>query len=263
MDVALLRFLAQSFGASLTATARPATTFFVVQAVAAVLVHYGTVGLPSELAWTVSWPAVVVAAVIALVENMAAHDADMAEMAHDMGFDRAAGAIGTLAAVVLFAAMGLPSMEAVALGEPAAVSGLTTASSWASAAEQSSWTRIGVVGFAVVANLGLGWLRARFMAFVVDMNLAGVWARIETGGVLGVLILVVMLPVVAALVVLSLAAVLAVLGLGAQTMGRWWDARQRVACGACGASIRPEASACPKCGAVHTPRVLLVQPATA
>jgi len=257
MDLSLLRFIAQAGGASLTATARPATTFFAVQALVGTLIWWEVVSLPAELAWVVAWPAILLGGVVALTENLAAHDPDIAEVVHDLGADRVAGAVGTLSVAVLFAAMGLPADEAAQLANPEVLAGLSAASGWAAAAGQASWAKWGVVALAVSANLGLGWMRARVMSLVVDLNLASLWSRVETGGVVGVLLLVLLLPLVAVVVLLALGVGLSIAGISASGLARWWDARRREPCEGCGHGLRVEACRCPECGASRTPSLVL------
>ncbi len=260
MDLALVRFGAQTFGASLTSTARPATTFFIVQAFVFGLLHYEVASLPASLHWAISLPALVAVAVVAVIENLALHDSDIGEVLHDAGIDKIAGAAGATTSMLLFAALGLPEAEAARLAGDDSLVGLFNGEVWAASAGTSTATRAAVVAAALATHAGLAWLRGKVVMLMADLDLGGVWAGVETGGVIGVMVLVAVLPVVAAIVVVALMITFAVAGLGAQGLAMWLDRRRRSPCRSCETPVRHEASKCPNCGSSLSPSRVLADP---
>lgn len=268
MSVALLRFLAMTVGPSITAAARPAATFFAVQLVVAALVAQDLAAVPSALGWLVSVPAIVVAAVFAGVETAAKHDPDIAAVLRDLQVDNLTGAFGAFTSALLFAALGMPDAEAAALVDGAAVpvggpvgepvgepGGVLDATATAASSPLSTSVQVGAVGAAVGLNLGLTWLRSQLLEFIDDFDLGRVWARLETGGVLGVLILLPLLPLVIFAFLVFFAIVLAAGALAARAAERAIDRRARVECSSCGYQVRKEASLCPECKTEREPEM--------
>lgn len=258
MSLALLRFLAMTIGPSITAAARPAATFFAVQLVVAVLVYQELATVPGALSWLVSAPAIVVAAVLAAVETAAKHDADVAAVLRDLQVDNFTGAFGAFTAALLFAALGMPEAQAAALvdGAPMPVGdagGVLDATATAASSPHSTSLQVGAVGTAVGLNLGLTWLRSQLLEFVDDFDLGGLWARLETGGVLGVLILLPLLPLLIFGFLVLFAIVLVAGALAARAAERAMDRRARLGCESCGYEVRKEASMCPECKSARKP----------
>lgn len=285
MSVALLRFLAMTVGPAFTAAARPAATFFAVQLVVATLVYYDLASLSPTFSWMVSIPAIVVAGVLAALELAARHDPDIAAILRDLQIDNATGAFGAFTAALLFAALGMPESEAAGLIEggdmpgggglepagdtpgtdlsnqmnvpPVATSddGILGATAAAASSNHSMGVQVGAVGGAVGINVGLTWLRSQLMEFVDDFDLGKLWARLETGGVIGVLVLLPLLPLVVFGFILLFALVLGGLAWTARKASQYMDERSRVPCESCDYELRQEASLCPECGAERTPDI--------
>jgi len=263
MDLALLRFLAMTLTPAITAAARPGLTFAVVQTIAAVLVWTGQAALPDGLGWMVSPSAVVLGLLFGVLETAARHDPDVDELLAELHLDKVVGAFGALAAPLLFAALGLPETESMALSDTvgAGASGQTGATlATIVTADQPPIVTAAAVGGAVGINATLIWARAQVLEFLREFDVAKVWLRVETGGAVIALILLPLLPGLTLLV----GAVFA-LGLGALTLmvrgaSRAHDRLVRVACPSCDHQVRPEASGCPSCGASLTPTRLLDQP---
>ena len=140
-------------------------------------------------------------------------------------------------------------------GAPAQDLGLTL--NLLAASEQDDATRYGAVAGALALNGGMTAARARIIAFLAAFDLDKQWHRVEAGGVLGLLTLVVWLPALALAIVAALALALGAFAAAAVGAERWADRRNRVACPACGASIRAEASVCFQCGEAVSPSVVL------
>lgn len=260
MSLALLRFLAMTFGPAITAAARPAATFFAVQITVAALVYQELAALPAVFAWLVEVPALVVAGALAALESVAQHDADVAGIARELHLDKVSGAFSAFTAALLFAALGMPEAEAAALIEGGAADGLGDegvlgATAEAARSEHGAAVQVGAVGGAVAINAGLTWLRGQLLAFLDDFDLHALWARLETGGVLGVLILLPLMPLVIVACALVLAGAAGMAAWAARSAGARLERRRRVACGGCGYEVRREASVCPECDASRTPEL--------
>jgi len=255
MNLELVRFLALMVGPSITAAARPAVTFLAVQLTVVGLIHYELATVGSDFAWLISPPAIVVAAVLASLESAAKHDPDFAALLRDFRVDNITGAFGAFSAALLFTTLGLPDAEAASLVEGADSSGLLQATATAITADRSSLVQISAIGGALGMNLGLTWLRSELLEFVDDFDLGKWWARLETGGVVGVLVLLPFLPVIVLVFVITFAVVLSVVALVSRAAAKLADERARVACEECGYAVREEASVCPDCGTSRTPKM--------
>ena len=255
MELALVRFLAQTFGVALTASPRPALTFFVVQLVVAVCVRMDWVVMQPGLAWLISVPAVIVAFVLAGLEIAARHDEEIEELLVEFKVAHLLGVFGAFSGCLVFAALGLPEDEALGLAEGAEDFG--TAMALASASEQDPALRYGAVGGGLVLNVGVTTARGRIIEFLAHFDLDKQWHRIETGGVLGVLTLLVWLPVIALAVVVLLSLAVGLLAASVSLAERWLDQRGRRPCPSCGAEVRKEASLCFQCRAALEPEVVL------
>jgi hypothetical protein len=97
MEASLLSLVARLVGFAATSAPMPATTFFLVQFVVAVLVRLDKLSLPPEVAWTVSFIAVGVGLVGAIFEWVAKLTDEVDELIRDLHLDRVMGALGTFA----------------------------------------------------------------------------------------------------------------------------------------------------------------------
>lgn len=257
MELALLRFLSQTFGVAFTASPRPALTFFVVQVVVAFCTRMGWVAMDPGLAWLVSVPCLIVAFVLAGLEIAARHDEEIDELLRDFKIGHVLGAFGTFSACLVFGALGLPEEEALDLVEGSVARDMGVAASLAASSEQSDLVRYGAVGGGVGLNLGVTHLRGRVLEFLSYFDLDKQWHRIETGGVLGVVTLIVWLPVLALGVVVLMTLVLGALAVSVAMAEKWADERGRRDCPGCNTAIRKEASLCFQCGTSVEPEVVL------
>ncbi len=258
MSLVLLRYLAMTFGPSIAATARPATAFLVIQLTVIGLVNQEMATVPVAFEGLLSMPIVGVVAILALLETAAAHDPDISTLLRDFNVDRVTGAFGALGCALLFVALGMPESVASAMVDgPADVvtasGGILDAAGEAAATEHSTGIQTLVVGLAVALNLGLVWLRSQLLLFIYEFELGKLWARIETGGVVGLLILLPFFPLIIFGVLVLLACAMAALALAARTASHIIDRRSRIPCEGCGEKIRVESSLCPKCGAKRQP----------
>ena len=116
------------------------------------------------------------------------------------------------------------------------------------------------VGGAVGLNAALIWARTQVLEFLREFDLATVWLRIETGGAVGVLILLPLLPTLVMMVGLLFAFAFAVLTFTVRGVAHAHDRMSRVSCAHCDTKVRPEASICPTCHGQLEPTKLLDQP---
>jgi hypothetical protein len=265
MDLTLVRFLALQLTPAITAAARPGVTFAVVQAGAALMVWNGLVTVPDGLSWLVSPAAVIFGIVFAGLETLARHDPDFEELLSELHLDKVSGAFGALAAPLLFATMGLPESDALALGGTAAAAtadpiGATLAT--AVAADRPPMVTAAAVGGAVGLNAALTWARSEVLEFLHTFELSKVWLRLETGGVMVVLALLPLMPILMVVLLVLFSVVLGLVAWMVRGTRRYLDQRARVACAHCGHAVRPEASVCPGCGEALQPSQLLAQPGT-
>lgn len=258
MSLVVLRYIAMIFGPSITATARPATTLLAIQITVVALVHRDLATVPAGFEALMSIPAMGVVALLAGLEIAAAHDPDIAAILRDLNVDQITGAFGALSCGLFFATLGMPESETMALtegaaGSAAASGGLLNAAGEAAGSEHSLGVQALVLGFAVALNIGLTWMRAQLLAFVYEFELSKIWARIETGGIIALLILLPLFPLVILGVMLILACGLTVFSLSARTAVQVMDQRSRTSCDGCGHELRVEASLCPECGVERQP----------
>ena len=263
MDLALVRFLALHLTPAITAAARPAVTFAVVQSIAALLVWNGQATISEGLAWLVSPAAIFFGIFFAALETLARHDPDFEEVLAGLHLDRVVGAFGALAAPLLFATMGLPEADALTLGSGAAEAGgdpIGSTIAAAVAAERPPVVTAAAVGGAIGINAALTWARSEVLEFLRDFELSTVWLRLETGGVVVVLALLPLMPVLMVALVALFSIVLGTVAWTVRETRRALDQRSRVPCGHCAHRVRPEASLCPSCGETLQPVWMLDQP---
>ncbi len=258
----LVAFLALTFGPAITSAARPAVTFAAVQLLVAGAVRFDLASLPPAMGWLISIPAIAVALTLAVLETAAHHDGTIADLVQRAGLQHLLGAFGAFSSALLFSAMGLPEEEAARLGDAGPTGDLAAATYLVASAEVPTATKVGVLGAALGVNLGLSWVRGAIVQALADVELHALWARLETGGVLVVLALVIVLPWFAFALLVLAALAMALVGLSVRAASYVADRRARVACERCGHRVRAEASRCPSCHGARTPTVWLVADAT-
>lgn len=257
MSIEVIRYLAVNLGASIAASARPAATLLVVQLVVVVLVDQGLAVVPESYDWLISAPAVIVVAAFAVVEMLAKHDTDIAAITRELKIDNLTGVFGAAGAVFLFASLGLPESEAEALieGGTNAVddAAVLQATAEATTTDHGAVVQGGVVLVAIAVNLVVTRLREEVLQFAHDFAIGQLWARVETGGVVGLLILLPFFPLVALVFFLVFALGLAATAIAIRTARKAADERRRTPCEECDYSVRVEASVCPECDVRREP----------
>ena len=258
MSLVVLRYLAMIIGPSLAATARPATTFFAIQITVVALVYREVAAVPEAFDWLVSAPIIAIVGVLAVLEMIAAHDPDISAILRDLRIDRVAGAFGALSAALLFSALGMPEAEAAALVATdadllAASGGLLDATGAAAGADFGTIAQTGVLALALAINVVMTGLRSQFLLFIYEFELGRYWARLESGGVVGVLILLPLFPVLIFGFFVLIAVALTALSVASRAATRAMDDSLRAPCDNCGHRLRVEASLCPECGVDRSP----------
>ncbi len=102
METSLLALIARVFGFTVTACPMPATTFFAVQLVVAVVVRLGDVSLPPAVAWTISFLALGMGFFGAVLEWVCKYVDDVEEIAAELGADKVLGALSTFSISAMF-----------------------------------------------------------------------------------------------------------------------------------------------------------------
>ena len=177
----------------------------------------------------------------------------MAALLRDTKLDNLTGAFSTFSVALLLAFLQPGEDQTVQLAVQSDAGGVIDATRNAVTADHSTAVKAGALGGAIAINVSLTWLRAQLIEFIENFHLGKLWARLETGGVVGVLILLPLLPLLMLVVLLIFAAVLVGVSLSARAASNYLDARSRVPCDECGYQVRIEASICPKCRTERTP----------
>lgn len=230
--------------------ARPALTFFLAQVFAAILIRMGHASLPPGMLWLVGIPALALGALLTGLEILVHHD-ELGETLRSMHIEPLLGAFGSFTVSLLLTTLGAP-VDPVASTTELATTTQLVAGSAIGAGQQ-----VAVIGAAVGLNLGLAWIRSEVLELVSTANLDGIWARLESGGVLVALLALALFPLLALVGLVLLSLLLTALGLALRVGRKALDRRERVPCGACQHPIRPEASLCPQCKSPCTPKVRL------
>lgn len=259
MYLEAIRYLAQTYSVSLTASSRPALTFFGVQVGIYALSLNQMVVVPDAMGWLHSTAAFGVAGVLALLEVLAHHQDDISEMLHETGVDKFLSVFGAFSAALLFGSLGLPVEEAVDLmgSQTDAQADLTQAVYASAHSGVPGWLQGIALTTGVGLNLGLSVIRGRIISALDDFGLKGLWQRVETGGIMAVLVIIPFLPLVMFAVLATVVLAFASLGVVLIGADKILDRTGRYRCPSCQVLVRQEASCCPSCATALTPKVKL------
>ena len=235
----MITLVAEVLAGTVASTARPAATLLVVQCLARWALHTGHATPSTTMGWAVADPAIVAAAVLALLEYLLHREGTFARALRQAKIERALSLAGTLAVSLVFTTLGVPA--------PAGAPDLSEAAAVAQASTRPAWVTGPLVLGAMGANYAMGWARGELMERLEDMDLDDVWRRIEGGGVVAVLLVLALSPVLAVVLAVLAAGALAAVGLGVRAWARARDRRARRACPGCGYAAREEASRCAGC----------------
>lgn len=257
MPLELMRLFAQNFGTSITASSRPAGTFFAVQLCVWWMMWMEWALVSDAFAWLVSPATVIVAGVLAALEVVFHHDEDAASMMRDLKVDRLFASFGAFSAALLFASLGLPEAEALGMVTEGGDTLVATETHAAVHSQHDVPTQVGSVIGSVSLTMVIAHYRAKVHEWLDSLELLAVWQKLESGGVLAAMLLLFLSPFLMLGFLLLVGVALFVMARAVQAAERAWDKRNRHACPACGEQIRVEASLCHACGAEVTPAVWL------
>ena len=258
----LLQYLAQSFSASVTSAARPAMTFFVIQI---------SVLIGSKMEWltvspNINWMLhpIVIAGILILtiLEMMAQHDEDISMMMHDLKIHQIVAACGTYASVLFFSSLGLPTEEAAQMLQSEAVNSEIVTKTQDilipyAKGEKTGTLHFGVATSAVVSNLSITYLRGYIHEYLDDLDLLPIWQKIESGGVIGALIILVLAPVLCLFLFLLVLIMGTIMGFSIRKINQLRDKKERYPCPKCEILIRQEALICKSCRTTLIPKKTL------
>jgi hypothetical protein len=250
-----IELAAKTMAPAVSASARPALTFAVVDVAAAIAVRHGHASLPPSSAWLVSTTMIVVAVVFAIVEAIAHHDTDIAAILRDVHADKMLTVFGALSSAALLTALGAPT-EAPIRPEPVNAE-VIEAVRLTAASHASPTLRVAAIGVSVVGSLGLSWVRSKLLSALDRLHLSSVWAKLETGGTLALMLAVVLAPMLAVLLMTGSVVAMCAISASVHIMSRARDALARRPCPSCNLRIRREASLCHGCRTEIEPQTLL------
>ncbi len=242
----MLEFVAQLTVVSGLAASRPALTLLAMQAALLARTHLG--GDPAlGDHWLVSPAAVGVGLALAVVELLIEHEADAEELYRSLHLDQGVRTVCVVATSHLLTAANLPHEIAAngaalagAADAGAAVGQLgSTATSW--------WVVLSIAGGALALNFLLTWARSRLLERLGDVGLASLWQKLETGGVVVLLVVLALAPVLVLALFLALTLLLVTATVLARVWERALDRRHSRACPHCATPIRVEAVLCKQC----------------
>ena len=237
----MITAISQALVAGGLSGARPLLVLFLLSLWA----RFGAVlSLPTDAAWMVHPVALGVLGSLALVEHAAAVDADVrALLRGPLAALAVVGGVWTARVVLLLDGTG------ATVAAPAGPAGFLAgapfpggAFAWHGPADAIALAAGAGAAAAVVA------LKARVLAWLDGLLVPARWLRwLETGGVVGTLAAVLLLPVLAVALAILLTALTVAVWAGGRVVQRALDAHGRVPCPACGYPMRPEAVRCAGC----------------
>ena len=260
--IAILRLFSQTITASIASSSRPALTFTVIQMSIAVMVYLDWVLLPDSFVWLIDTPALFIASALTISEYLAQHDENMAELLRELQLDKILAAFGAFSSALLFVSLGLPEEEASGLIAPSDSMGLAATTEAMSQSQYSTPVQITAVVGSLGLNLTLGHVRSVLYDYLAEIELGQLMQRLETGGVVVALALLLFSPFLALAFFIVLLVIMTVFGLVVRSISRMLDSRSRTACPCCNAIVRKEALICFECDSPLTPMVWLDQPST-
>ena len=256
--IGAVELIARTAGPAVSSSARPALTFAVVDIAAAIGVHFGYVTLPPEARWLASMTMVVVSVVLAVVEVVAHHDREVAAVVRELHVDKALTAFGALSSAALLTALGVPT--AAPSGVSAHHADMVEAVRLSAVSDAPAGMRFAAIGAGVGASLGLSWVRGKLLRALDHVHLSSIWARLETGGAVALMLTVVLAPVLAVVFIAVTVVAVLLLSLVVVLIDRARDAAARRPCPSCALPVRREASQCHRCRNAVAPMVHLGVP---
>lgn len=268
----LIQYLSQTLSASITSASRPALTFFVIQLSIFISSNFDWLVIEPNMEWMLHPGAMLVGAVLAILEGVSLHDEDIAMFLHDFKIQQFMATLGTFSSALLFTSIGLPSEEAIQM-----MNELTTTATMAATAgvnpeaieatkvivksyagdNDPKMIQMGTIATAVGSNFILTYGRGYLQEYIDDLELLSLWQKIETGGVIGALIVLLFAPLLCFIFLLGILAVGLFFGLMLRGVQKLQDDMARYECPNCMHRVRKEAILCSSCHTGLTPQTLL------
>ena len=276
--VEMVRYFAQQASASISSSSRPACTFFVIQLFGYLSVQYGadvnaalgmnvlSVAIDPQFSWLVNPVLIMLSGALAAGEILAQHDDDVSSFMNDFNLHQYINAFGAFSTALLLSMLDASTFEGLNASSYLGPGGGNELAQTAktvieSSPEAASWEDRGKQLAIIVGSVGgnqiLSYYRGQLHEWLDDLSLLKVWQRIESGGILVALVILILAPILC-LILLILALIAgAIIGLIVRKVSAVLDQRARVACPHCETMIRGEASLCYACSGVVTPTVML------
>lgn len=253
----LVQYLAQSISTSISSTSRPALTFFVIQLSIYFSSMWGYTSVVSQFEWLISPATIGIAGILTVVEFFAQHDEDISSLLIDFKAMHLLSAFGAFSSALLFSSLGLPLEDAMQYIDGDTQNEILSQTQKVVMSNHDTSTQVGVVFGSVTGNLVLSHFRAELHEWLEELSLLKAWQRIETGGVLGALIILLIAPILC-LILLTLALLGGlILGITIKRVQKVIDNKSRTNCPECDHKVRKEAILCCSCGIDLEPQTLL------
>jgi len=253
----LIQYLAQSISTSISSTSRPALTFFVIQVSIYISSMLGYTNVVPQFEWLISPATIAIAGILTVVEFFAQHDEDISSLLIDFKAMHLLSAFGAFSSALLFSSLGLPLEDAMQYIDGDTQNELLSQTQKVVMSSHDTSTQVGVIFGSVTGNLVLSHFRAEFHEWLEELSLLKAWQRIETGGVLGALIILLIAPILCLiLLILALVGGL-ILGIAIKRVQKVIDDKSRTNCPECDHRVRKEAILCCSCGIDLEPQILL------
>lgn len=258
VPVGLLGYFAQTIAVSITSASRPAMTFLLIQLSVHVSYLNGWISVSPEFQWMISPVTLGVSLVLMILEFLSQHEPDISTILDDFHVTPLFNAFGTLSSALLLHALGMPTEEAMMLLDGSQTNQVTsvTADVIANGGKDTA-TQVGLVVGSITANLGLTYYRARLHEWLDELDLLLFWQRLEAGGVLAALCVLIFSPVLCLILLVMAVISGAIFGVIIRKIQNELDHRSRYECPHCGEKIRSEAILCFSCHNDVEPKILL------
>ncbi len=243
-----ISIISQSVTAGGLTGARPALTLFLLQLYG---MFMAKPVMPEGTAWILNEYVIGVVGALVVVEHFVRAEPDFEAMMKIP--NQIIGVAVAVAGALLLVGMGEDPERLKGLAE---VAGPVFWSAGAGASEGAAGTTTTSLVLAAASSLGVNWLRGYIMEGLDALAVPSRWWRwIETGGVTGVVAMIVLLPLLALVLAVGLFVVTGMIAGGVWYAQRQMDQRKRRACVNTSCDFRPrqEASVCPSCKTALSP----------
>jgi hypothetical protein len=247
MEQTIAQLIARAAGGAFTATSRPALTFFLCQLAIAMASRAGWIKMEPSMLWLVSVPMLVAGLIATVVEILVEHSDEVEEVVRNVHIDKVWRVIGSFFVGLLMISIGVDSAAETVVPALASAEQLGTTTAGLGDSGQPVWVKALVVVGSIGLTQGLSWLRGSVLAWLDDLHLKKFWQYVETGGVLGFLIVLALSPMLMVVLAGLVTLVMIVVALAVRGLDKMIDKSRRHACPSCGERIRDEALMCWKC----------------